>query len=40
LSQNVDYPKDIEGLWTYIYYSYSAEANKAIGFIKFGEDKF
>lgn len=27
--QNVNYPEDIEGLWTYVYYSYSVEENKA-----------
>lgn len=38
--QNVNYPEDIEGLWTYVYYSYSAEEGKAQGFIKFGDDAF
>lgn len=36
--QNIDYPADIEGLWTYIYYSYSTDKNRAVGFIKFGSD--
>lgn len=35
--QNVNYPADIDGLWTFVYYSYSAKEKKAIGFIKFGE---
>ena len=30
---NINYP-DIEGLWTYVYYSYSD--SKAVGFIKYG----
>ncbi|CAK56140.1 unnamed protein product (macronuclear) [Paramecium tetraurelia] len=34
------YSKYIEGLWTYVYYSYSVEENKAQGFIKFGEENF
>jgi hypothetical protein len=37
LIQNVNYPEDIEGLWTYVYYSYSADENKAIAFLKFGD---
>jgi len=36
--QNINYPADIDGVWTYIYYSYSVEQKKAVGFIKFGED--
>ena len=35
---NIDYPADIEGVWTYVYYSYSADANKAVAFIKYGND--
>jgi hypothetical protein len=34
---NVDYPADIEGLWTYVYYSFSVEENQAVGFIKYGD---
>ncbi|CAD8058815.1 unnamed protein product [Paramecium sonneborni] len=37
---NVDYPNDIEGVWTYIYYSYSRQSEQAIGHIKFGNQKF
>lgn len=37
--QNVNYPADIDGLWTFVYYSYSAKEKKAIGFIKFGEQE-
>jgi len=36
--QNINYPEDIDGLWTYIYYSYSAENKKAVAFILFGDD--
>ncbi|CAD8140693.1 unnamed protein product [Paramecium octaurelia] len=39
LIQNIDYPADIEGLWTYIYYSYSADSNKAVAFIKYGDQE-
>lgn len=38
--QNNNFPDDIEGLWTYIYYSYNAELNKAVGFIKYGSQDF
>ena len=27
-----------EGLWTYIYYSYSVIAKKAVAFIKYGKE--
>lgn len=29
--------EDIEGVWTYIYFSYSGKTNTATGFIKYGE---
>jgi hypothetical protein len=32
----MNYPADIEGLWTYVYYSYSLDDRKAVAFIKFG----
>jgi hypothetical protein len=35
---NINYPDDIEGLWTYIYYSYGKNVTKAVGFAKFGGD--
>lgn len=35
--QNVNFPEDIEGLWTFVYYSYSADENKAVAFIKYGD---
>ena len=34
--KNNNYPEDIEGVWTYVYYSYSDDKNKAVGFIKYG----
>ncbi|CAD8155329.1 unnamed protein product [Paramecium pentaurelia] len=34
--QIVNYPEDFDGIWTYIYYSYSVEKKKAVAFIKFG----
>jgi len=34
--KNINYPNDIEGLWTYIYYSYSVVEKKATAFIKYG----
>ena len=36
----VDYPSDIEGVWTYVYYSYSVEARNAMGFMKFVGKEF
>ena len=36
----INTPDDIEGIWTYIYYSYSVEAKKAVGFLKFGNKEF
>jgi len=38
--QNIDYPADIEGVWTYIYYSYSDDKSRALGFIKYGNADF
>lgn len=37
LQSNVDSPSDIEGLWTYLYYSHSKILRRTVGFIKFGE---
>lgn len=28
--------EDIEGVWTYVYFSYTAKLNLAVGFIKYG----
>jgi len=33
---NVNYPEDIEGFWTYVYYSHSKVAKRSVGFIQFG----
>ena len=33
-------PEYIEGIWTYIYTSYSVEDINAAGFIKFAEKEF
>ena len=30
---------DIEGLWTYVYYSYSLRLKKAVGHVKVGTSK-
>lgn len=35
--QNVNYA-DIEGVWTYIYYSYSIALKRAVAFVKYGLD--
>jgi len=34
--QNINYPGDIEGLWTYLYFSYSFDEKKAVGFVRYG----
>ena len=34
---NNNFPTDIEGLWTYVYYSYSRTNRRAVGFIKYGD---
>lgn len=34
--KNINFPEDIEGLWTYIYYSYSEDKSKAVALIKYG----
>ena len=36
----INYPDDIEGVWTYLYYSYSVKAKSSIGFIKYGNQEF
>jgi hypothetical protein len=33
--QNIPYPADIEGLWTFLYFSFSKQVNRAVGFIKY-----
>lgn len=38
--KNIDYPADIEGVWTYVYYSYSTKENSAVAFIKYGDSEF
>lgn len=35
--QNLNFPEDIEGLWTFLYYSYSLPDTKAVAFVKFGD---
>jgi hypothetical protein len=35
IAQNAAYPDDIEGLWTYVYYSHSVALSRSVGFIKF-----
>jgi hypothetical protein len=30
---------DIEGVWTYVYFSYSGKLNQAVGFIKYGTEE-
>ena len=37
LQSNVNAPGDVEGLWTYLYYSHSKTLKRSVGFIKFGE---
>lgn len=36
--KTVNYPGDIEGLWTFIYYAYDVDTKKAVGFMKFGSE--
>lgn len=36
--QNVNFG-DIEGVWTFIYYSYSVNAGRAVAFVKYGDAK-
>lgn len=28
---------DIEGVWTYVYFSYSSDEKKAVGFVKYAD---
>lgn len=37
--ENINFPADIEGLWTYVYYSYSSDENKAVAHIKYGNQE-
>jgi hypothetical protein len=34
--ENQNHPDDIEGLWTFFYYSYSVSNRLAVGFVKYG----
>ena len=36
---NIDHPVDIEGLWTFIYYSHNLYKKESVAMIKFGEGK-
>jgi len=36
-TQNVNYPDDIEGVWTFLYYSHSKVYKRSVGFIKFAD---
>ena len=36
-NQNIGFPEDIEGLWTYHYFSYSRNLKRSVAFWKFGE---
>jgi len=36
-NQNQAFPEDIEGLWTYVYYSHGRNQKRSVGFIKYGE---
>ena len=40
MKEEISYPADIEGLWTFIYYSYSTKEKRAVGFINFGDDVY
>lgn len=35
---NINFPADIEGLWTFVYYSYSEEKSRAVAHIKYGNE--
>jgi len=35
----VDAPADIEGLWTYVYYSHSRDLSRSVGFMQFGTEE-
>jgi hypothetical protein len=34
---NIGYPDDIEGVWSYLYYSHGKAAKRSVGFIKYGD---
>jgi len=34
----VDYELSLEGVWNFIYYSYSGAKEQVTGFVKFGDD--
>lgn len=33
-AQNIGFPEDIEGVWTYLYFSHSRVVKKTVGFLK------
>ena len=35
-AKEVTHPTDIEGLWTFIYFSHGKSAQRSVGFTKFG----
>lgn len=37
LSNNIAYPEDIEGVWCYLYYSFSKQSKRVVGFIRYGD---
>ena len=36
-TQNNNFPDDIEGVWTYLYYSHGRNQKRTVGFIKYGD---
>ena len=37
--KNIDHPADIEGLWTFVYFSHNLYKKESVAIIKFGNDK-
>ena len=37
LTKDIKSPDDIDGIWTYLYFSYSHKEKQTVGFIKYGE---
>lgn len=35
--QNVEFPTDIEGLWTFVYFSHGKTAGRSVAFVKYND---